>query len=370
LLSFWGYDLLFGITATFLYVITLSQDFILPDSSPSDVSQKLKADYFLQFSRLEVIYLSSESNRPVVLQLLGTFGGQIMIWDIIHPHKVLTAWKSSAITEKDTRKLNRNIAMQSDLDQMVSQAVRGPDLLSNYGEFSGHSILEFIPLLQSGMRFIIARKVQKYMILLNSVPIDMKVTNSSIQTVLMMKGSTVEVIDAISGERLQSISLNNILDVAKESSLMQSLATTGVWNQDIKPVRIQESCEVRPTCVHFCSFSQFVLVGYQTGVVGVLNFHEPIYNSESTKKANYSYLRTNQVHDSDITLIKTFSFQFFPHSNVGISTLTVNDTSYQYLSTEIIVAVIGDSQGVLSLWQIHPQRCQHTHFHLLPTLLY
>ncbi len=180
-------------------------------------------------------------------------------------------------------------------------------------------------------------------------------TAGVISTALLMKGDNLDVINTDSGERLQSFPLNHVMEVQQELSWSQSVATTGVLDRDQYKIRTQETSEVRATSVHYCPYSQFIVAGYQTGIVGIMNFREPIYGS-SHKKANYSYLRSNKVHDSDITLLKTFPFKFYPYSNVGISTLSVNDTSYQYINNDIIVALVGDAQGVISLWQLYPQR--------------
>ena len=116
------------------------------ESSPSDISKKLKADYYLQFARFEVIYLTQGSERPINVQVMGTFGGQMLFWDVISPYKQLSAWKSKAITERDSRKLNSKTAIQQDLEQMITCAVRGPDLLTSNSALDGRSVLEFMAL--------------------------------------------------------------------------------------------------------------------------------------------------------------------------------------------------------------------------------
>lgn len=80
-----------------------------------------------------------------------------MFWDVLHAYKTVSSWHSVVTTEKDSRKLNPKIATPFDLSQMVTQAVRGPDLHTGDRNFGGHSILDILPFINRGKLLLFDR---------------------------------------------------------------------------------------------------------------------------------------------------------------------------------------------------------------------
>lgn len=114
------------------------------------MTQKLQADHYLQYTKLQVVQVAGATSKPVALQLLGIYGGLIMFWDVLHAHKTVSSWHSVVTTEKDSKKLNPSMATPFDLSQMVTKAVRGPDLQSGDRSFGGQSILDMLPFVGKG----------------------------------------------------------------------------------------------------------------------------------------------------------------------------------------------------------------------------
>jgi len=65
----------------------------------------------------------------MIKQLIGTFGGGLYIWDIIHPHRIVSQYKSDVQLPLN-KKLNKNDATAYDINEMIQYAIRGPDIQS------------------------------------------------------------------------------------------------------------------------------------------------------------------------------------------------------------------------------------------------
>ena len=94
--------------------------------------------------------------------------------------------------------------------------------------------------------------------------------------------------------------------------------------------------EGQPSVAHWCNLSRLIVIGYSLGGVGIIGL-TGVINSD-VKKPPYSYLMTTKIHGSEITLLTTFNH-----------TLTVKG-----VEKPIIACLVGDSNGVISLWQIYP----------------
>ncbi len=108
----------------------------------------------MQYTKLQLLQVAGATSKPVALQLVGIYGGLIMFWDVLHAHKVISSWHSVVTTEKDTKKLNPMTATTFDLAQMVTKAVRGPDLETGSRSFGGQSVLDILPFVGRGERDI------------------------------------------------------------------------------------------------------------------------------------------------------------------------------------------------------------------------
>lgn len=96
--------------------------------------------------------------------------------------------------------------------------------------------------------------------------------------------------------------------------------------------------EGQPSVTHWCNLSRLILIGYSMGGVGIIGLGG-IINSD-VNKPPYSYLATTKIHGSEITVLTTFSH-----------TVTVKK-----LDRDIVACLVGDKNGVISLWQIYPAR--------------
>ena len=63
----------------------------------------------------------------MIKQLIGTFGGGLYIWDIIHPHRIVSQYKSDVQLPLN-KKLNKNDATAYDINEMIPPSVGIPPL--------------------------------------------------------------------------------------------------------------------------------------------------------------------------------------------------------------------------------------------------
>lgn len=164
---------------------------------------------------------------------------------------------------------------------------------------------------------------------------------------LLMKEGIVEVITVSNGERLHRVNLDHLLETNQSFPRSMKMTSTGRIVNDIQLNKMEEALEIRASIIHYCAYSQQILIGYHSGNVGFTSFGANI-QSYGVSGLNFSYLHSKKVHTAKITMIKTFPFTYNPK-------LTI-DPLKEDLTEQIIVAVIGDAAGTLSLWQISPLR--------------
>lgn len=97
--------------------------------------------------------------------------------------------------------------------------------------------------------------------------------------------------------------------------------------------------EGRPTVVYWCNLSHLILIGYSLGGIGTISL-DGIINTNFQKKP-FTYLKSSSIHGAEISLMLTF------HHSLNVSGDYYN---------KIVVALIGDANGTLSVWQIEPMR--------------
>jgi hypothetical protein len=273
----------------------------------------------LSYLELLVTSLTTEKGRPLTKIITGNFGGSLFQLELIHPHLNIYSWKSLVKLTND-KPLTKNDARTNDLYQAISFAVRGPDL--KFTERIADNLADY-------------QFVQD-----SSVSTSHEKKEGQESTLIAMKSGILDIISIDSGRVLQSISLDHI----KELYMPPNPNLTGLIRKDVSLARLEERTEIRPSIIHYCPYSQYILVGYCSGTIGVVMCSDTI---QSMNSVDFSYLRTNEVHESEITLLKTFKFRYCAN--------LYTDPIEGDKSKEIIVAVVGDSQGTLSLWQIFPQ---------------
>jgi hypothetical protein len=161
-----------------------------------------------------------------------------------------------------------------------------------------------------------------------------------------MKEGVVELLKVSTGERLYSVNLDHLLETNQSLPRNLKMTSTGKIVDDIQLNKYEESLEIRASVEHFCAYSHQILICYHSGKVGFTSFGGSVYSAITG--LNFSYMNTRKVHTGKITMIKTFPFHYNPK-------LTI-DPLGKDLSEDIIVGVIGDANGNLSLWQISPLR--------------
>ena len=178
-------------------------------------------------------------------------------------------------------------------------------------------------------------------------------TGGEIQnTVLLLKKDVVDLVSITTGKLIQQISTlnlrNNILLYNNNNSEQNPTAITQFTSEknvsstlvngvaSIDEFREQEG---RPTVVYWCNLSHLVLIGYSLGGIGTISLNGIINNN--FEKKSFTYLKSAGIHGAEISLLLTFQHR-----------LHVGGDHYN----NVVIALIGDANGALSVWQIEPMR--------------
>ncbi len=271
----------------------------------------------------------NEKKRELTKVVSGNFGGMIFQLELIHPHINLHNWKSLVKLAND-QPLTKNDASANDMRHAILYSVRGPDLKSSSAFFE-QSLADYV---FGGLSKTNSEQHKKN-------------DKSQQSTVMVMKDGIIDLISLNDGKVLQSLSLDHLKEAAIDP--FPQAMTIGRIAHDSQLTKLEEHAEMRASIIHYCPYSHFILVGYYSGTIGILPFQDTISQSKSQPfRLDFSYLRTNQIHDAEITLLKTFRFRYYPK--------IFSDPVENDLSKDIVVAIVGDAHGNLSLWQISPAR--------------
>ena len=181
-------------------------------------------------------------------------------------------------------------------------------------------------------------------------------------TVLLLRATSVEVVLVQTGQILHSLSTANlqeqvfaqsaVLTAAASDSVSPSKAGMGrqghiplitamVRSSSISGKEVR-ALEGKPTALHWCGITHLILVGFTTGGVGLLGLSGAIHST--IERVPQAHLQSNTQHGAEITKIITFNHRL-QHRSAPHVQLPVKD---------IVATLIGDANGVLSIWQIYP----------------
>jgi hypothetical protein len=161
-------------------------------------------------------------------------------------------------------------------------------------------------------------------------------------TLIYLKKDVIEIVSQQTGEVLHSVSIFHLQDYVKNPEIHSLIAHKNFNSVFVKNAIIQqrvEDLEGQPTIVHWCIHSEQALVGFSSGGIGVV--HLDGFLRTNMKSVPYSYIPSTTVHSSDITMLITMK-------HVHVSDLGVAE--------KIVIALVGDAAGLLSVWKIYPLR--------------
>lgn len=122
-----------------------------------------------------------------------------------------------------------------------------------------------------------------------------------------------------------------------------ALATSLVRNSSINHREVR-AAEGKPSTVHWCPITHLILVGYTTGGVGMLAPSGVVHSTFASVPA-VVHLQANTQHGAEITRMITLH-----HRLVFKSAAPGGPPSPR----DIVLALVGDANGVISLWQLYP----------------
>ncbi|RYG70379.1 hypothetical protein EON64_00355 [archaeon] len=159
-------------------------------------------------------------------------------------------------------------------------------------------------------------------------------------TLLLLKEDCIDLLSGLTGQVIQTVQLSHILS----SSAMET-TYRGSVAKDRQLSMVEKDLEGKVCVFHWCPYSTHLIVGFTTGLVGVVDFQQPVHSYQRSKP-DFSYFRSNEVHTSEITLMKSFIFTKYAHF--------VDDPLHPENGKDIVVLLLGDASGVISLWQLSP----------------
>lgn len=181
-------------------------------------------------------------------------------------------------------------------------------------------------------------------------------------TVLLLRAQSVEVVLVQTGQVLQYLSTANLHEAvmaasATASAMLESTSPSkkGMGRQGHLTLSTQlmrqasfngkevRAAEGKPSTVYWCALTHLVLVGYTTGGVGLLGLSGAIHSAFS--EVPVVHLQSSTQHGTDITKIITFNHRLQYKSMAPTGAAPPLD---------VVIALISDANGVISLWQIYP----------------
>lgn len=124
-----------------------------------------------------------------------------------------------------------------------------------------------------------------------------------------------------------------------------ALSTQLVRNSSINNREVR-AAEGKPSCVYWCSITHLILVGYTTGGVGMLA-PTGMVHSTFARVPQVVHLQSSSQHGAEITKMITC------HHRLNFKSAAPGGPSPP---KDVILAIIGDGNGVISVWQIFPGR--------------
>jgi hypothetical protein len=124
-------------------------------------------------------------------------------------------------------------------------------------------------------------------------------------------------------------------------SLQAQVAMIRNSSKDLKRNR---ELEGKPSIVYWCAATHLVLVGFTSGSIGLLALSGAIHSTLGNNTLQAAHIPSNMQHGTEITKIITFHHKLVPKTAFSIVVPP----------KDVVVALVGDSSGMLSLWQIYP----------------
>ena len=176
-------------------------------------------------------------------------------------------------------------------------------------------------------------------------------------TIVFLKSDCVEIVAVSTGNVLLSLPTMNLKESVYAESVLnytidpsRSKIGMGHFGHKKLPTELvrnsaahqhyERVLEGRPTTVHWCPITHLVFVGFTSGGVGLLSMGGLIHST--LPKVPFTHLQSTQAHGTDISRIITFRHSLKRQNLDGAP------------KKEIVAALVGDANGMLSVWQIYP----------------
>lgn len=177
-------------------------------------------------------------------------------------------------------------------------------------------------------------------------------------TVVFLKSDCVEVIAVQDGKLLLQLPTMNLKESVYAGTVVKNLILdaerskvgmghfghkklpTDIVRNSAAHQHYERVLEGRPTVVHWCPLTHLIFVGFSSGGVGLLSMGGVIHST--LPKVPYTHLQSTQSHGTEISCIITCKHRYKRQQLENAQ------------SKDIVIALIGDANGMMSVWQIYP----------------
>lgn len=325
-------------------------EYQLPIEAPTHLSAKTSSVSNSMLYSSIAAYELAMKRQPISKNMMCIAGGMIAFFEILQPYRVVVGRVSNpsnqiaalglgvglgAVTKKI--RAGRSDVSSIDMEHFIVSSCKGPDLCQ----------------LQSSLATAGFVNIESF---INE--------NDSFQsqgTVVVLKHRSVDIVLVQSGRVLQSYPTSNLQELSHlDSSPLPLLhagdgdkpvvgmgrlghrpvtSTSALLKESIQYQKDNARFEGKPCVVYYCAITNLILVGFKSGGVGVIGLTGLIQSPISS--VPFAHLDSTIAHD-EISMIMTCRHRLQRNA----------DVAFPPPPEDIVVALLGDINGVLSLWQL------------------
>lgn len=328
-------------------------EYQLPIEAPSHLNPKTSAissNSILSPFALAFELLSIE--RPICKKLVCVSGGLLTFFDTLQPHRLVTGHivvpqdhndiatlglgaDIGTITTKVRAKKNDVSPVELSNSAIIGSS-KGPELsqMNNISNITflqpdGKDIDEF----QNQSTIVLLKANSIDIVLVESGKILLSFPTSNLQEFVHLDSSPLPVLKASDGDiavgmgRIGHKTLSSTSAIIKKSSVYYKEAAI---------------LEGKPSVIYYCSITHMILVGFTSGGVGIIGIATGLIHSKLSN-VPFPHLKSVTKHD-EISMIITFKHRLQRSAK----------KTFPPPAEDIVIALIGDVNGSISLWQISP----------------
>ena len=329
-------------------------EYQLPIEAPTHLSAKTSSVSNSMLYSSIVAYELSMKRHPISKNLMCIAGGMIAFFEILQPYRVVMGAVSNPSNQIATLGLGvglgavtkriragRNDVSSIDMDQQyIVSSCKGPDLcllqssLATAGFVNIESFLNENDSYHSQGTIIVLKHRSVDIVLVQSGRVLQSYPTSNLQELSHLESSPLPLLHAGDGDKTAAVGMGRL-------GHRPVTATSALLKDSIQYQKDNARFEGKPCVVYYCAITNLILVGFKSGGVGVIGLTGLIQSPLSS--IPFAHLDSTTAHD-EISVMMTCRHRLQRNA----------DAAFPPPPEDIVVALLGDINGVLSLWQLSP----------------